>query len=99
MKDDELQKHLTYITNKKLTNLHSTKIKGVTAIWEHDTAYLSFYFDEEPTESEREDIADICTEIIAQMPKGMLEDKYLMVNNSYQLPKKFLAYEKDKSYH
>lgn len=91
MKDEELQKHLTYITNKKLTNLQSNKIRAVTAIWDHDTAFLSFYFNEEPTENERDDIADICTEIIAQMPRGMLEDRYLIVNHSYQLPKKFLA--------
>lgn len=42
MKNDELQKHLTYITGKKVIDLHSHKILGVTAIWEDDTAYLSF---------------------------------------------------------
>lgn len=94
MEDEEIQKHLTYITGRKIKAFHSNRIIGVTAIWKDDTACLSFYFNEEPTENELEDIADICTEIIAQMPKGMLEDKYLILKSFDQLPKEFLAYKK-----
>jgi hypothetical protein len=99
MEDEEIQKHLTFVTGKKVKALHSNKIIGVTAIWKDDTACLSFYFNEEPTENELDDLADICTEIIAQMPKGMLEDKYLTLKSSDQLPKEFLAYKKSENSH
>lgn len=97
MKNENLQKHLSYLTKTKVASLRSNKIIGVKAIWKDDTAYLSFYFDEEPTENEREDIADICTEIIAQMPGGMLEDKCIILKGHHQLPEHFLAYKKKYS--
>lgn len=93
MQDKELQEHLTYVTKKKVASVDSNKIIGVTALWQDDTAYLTFYFNKKPTEKELEDIADICTEIIAQFPWGMLEDKYLILENPYLLPKNFLAYK------
>lgn len=58
---------------------------------------LIYHFNEKPTEKELEDISDMCTEIIAQMPRGMLEDKYLILKDPEQLPKKFLAYKIDEN--
>ena len=94
MKDKDLQNQLTYITRIKVTALQLNKIRGVKAIWKDETAYLFFYFSEQPTENELEDIGDMCTEIIAQMPKGMLEDKYFILETSYPLSEKFLAYKR-----
>jgi hypothetical protein len=95
MNNQQIQQHLLYTTKIKVQSLNSKKIKGVTAIWEDDTAYISIYFDEKPTEEELEDSSDICTEIIAAIPGGMLEDNYRVLRSSEPLPKDFLAYQRD----
>lgn len=95
MEDSSLQKHLLYITKLKAQKLHSDKLVAVTAIWKNNTAYLSFYFNEKPTEHELEDASDTSTEIIAHMSRGMLEDNYVVIESSNQWPNTFLAYKRE----
>ncbi len=96
MNNSELQKHLTYIAKVETQALRSKNIKGVTAFWKDDIAYVSVYFDENPSEDELENVSDMCTEIIAHMPKGKLEEKYFVLTQNDPLPEEFLAYKRDE---
>jgi len=95
MNNAEIQEHLLFITKRKVQTLHSENIRGVTAVWKNDTAYITFYFAKPPTEIEQEDASVICTEIVAHMPRGMLEDQYFTLEVSKPLPSDFLAYNRE----
>src|SRR5262245_61287297 len=94
MKDAEIQNHLLFITKIKVERFfHCSKLRGVTAMWKDETAHISFYFSEKPTEQELEDASDVCTEIIASIPKGMMEENYIVLKYPQHLPEAFLAYK------
>lgn len=95
MNNHELQRHLSFITKLKMQNFKPHALEGVTAIWNNNTSNLTFYFRETPEEDELETIADICTEIIAHMPQGILNDTYEVLTEDQRLPYDFLAYKKN----
>lgn len=93
-----MQKHLLYITNLSIKDLDFiSKIRGVEAVWKENenTACISFYFNEEPTEVEQEEAAVCCTEIIAHCSNAMLEENYIRWKFPLPLPEsRFWAYKK-----
>lgn len=96
MKESEIQDHLIYITNLKVQTLHSQKLRCVTAIWKNNTANISFYFNTPPSEEEWEDVSVVCSEIVAHMPKGMLEENCIILKYPKPLPNgKFIAYKRE----
>lgn len=71
-----IQERLLYITGVIVRrDLGIPKLRGVTAYWkdEEETAYLTFYFDGEASEDEKEEASDICGGIIAQFSNGFFE--------------------------
>lgn len=94
MNNQEMQHRLNYVTKIMIENFNSNKIKGATAIWKDNTAHISIYFDKKPSEKEIEDVSVICSEIIAQMPTGMLEENFIFLDQPNKLPK-YLAYRRD----
>ena len=98
MKDSKIQDHLLYITHLKVKNLYSSpKLRGVTAIWRDDTANISFYFNDTPTEEEWENASEVCTEIVAHLPKGMLEENSYVLKYPKPLPNpEFIAYKREE---
>ncbi len=94
----DMQAHLLFLTDDTVRqNQSSTKIRGVMAEWKREsmTAHLSFYFDGEPTEDELEDASIDCTEIIAHIPDGFLEEDYIRLDYPKPLPESpFWAYRR-----
>lgn len=97
MKRENLGKHLLYVTGEELKRFKPKKIIGATAIWKNETAFITIFFDLEPNEDDLEEASCICTEIIAHIPIGMLDDQYIFLKNPEELPKEFLAYKRDDS--
>ena len=92
----DMQKHLLYLTNMTISEMNSLKIRGVVAEWseEENTAKMTFYFDGEISEDEREDAAIACTEIIAHFYDSLLEENFLRLDYPKPLPERFLAYKR-----
>lgn len=93
-----IQEHLLYITRVKVEDIHSPKIRGVTAFWrdKDNTACISFYFDGEISEKEQEDASDACTEIIAHIPESFMEENYFRWDYPKPLPKEYLAFKREE---
>lgn len=86
------QEQLLYITNLRVQEMGLPCIRCVTAYWKDNTACLTFYFDRTPLEEDIENASDICGEIIASFPDGLLEENYTKWGDPNPLPEKFLAY-------
>jgi hypothetical protein len=92
----EMQKHLLYLTKIAVSEIPSAKIRGVAAEWKEgiNTASISFFFDGEVSEDELEDASVACTEIIAHIPNGLLEENFIRCDYPNPLPKNnFWAYK------
>lgn len=89
------QKNLMHITKIKVQDIHSSKIRGVTARWKNNTACLTFYFDGAVTEDDFDAASDACGEVIAQFSNALLEENYLRWDYPKPLPDEiFLAYRR-----
>jgi len=95
-----MQEHLLYITElivKRMASL--SKVKGVMAEWGEleNTAYIAFYFDDQPTENELEDASDACGEIIAHCSNALLHEDYIRLESP--LPESpFWAYKRPENF-
>src|SRR5262245_49955067 len=90
-----LQDQLLYVTQLRVQEINSPKIRGVTAVWKDDlTANISFYFDGEITEDDFDSASDACGEIIAQFSNGLLEENYIRLDYPKPLPNENLAYKR-----
>jgi len=90
-----LQNQLLYVTQLRVKEINSPKIRGVTATWKDGiTASISFYFDGEITEEDFDSASDACGEIIAQFSNGFLEENYIRWDYPKPLPKENLAYKR-----
>lgn len=93
----DIQKKLIFLTQEEIKDMISPKFRGVTAHWRNKTAQISFYFDSEITEEERDAASDVCTYIIAHFPDGLLEENYIRLDHPNPLPKQNLAYERNET--
>lgn len=93
MDEQLIQKHLLYITKLHAAEINSAQLRGIASLWKDDIAYITFYFKQQPTEKELEDVSDVCTAIVAHMPKGMIQEKIVIVDTFQPIPSDFLAYE------
>lgn len=92
-----IQEQLLHVTELEVKRLNSAKIRGVLAQWKDRTACISFYFDGEIEEGDKEAASDICTYIIAHFPDGMLEENYIRWDTPRPLPKSNAwAYQRKK---
>ena len=92
-----MQDHAAYITNLRVIELNSPRIRGVIAKWqeEKNTLSLSFYVDGQPTEEELEDYSATCGEIIASCSNALMEENYIRWDYPKPLPdQEFLAYSR-----
>lgn len=98
MQKQDCQKKLLYITKMRVTFLESKKIKAARALWndDEDTAYISIYFDHQPSEFDLEEASDVCGEIIAEMPSdSFLNEEYIVLKDADVIPSDFIAYERN----
>lgn len=96
MQKEDWQKNLFYITKMRVTSLESKKIKAARAIWAEDTAYITIYFDEKPSEDDLEEASIICTEIIAEMPSySFLNEEFIFLKDSDKIPSDHIAFERN----
>jgi hypothetical protein len=92
-----IQEQLLYVTELEVKRLNSAKIRGVTAYWKDTTACISFYFQGEILEDDKETASDICTYIISHFPDGLLEENYIQCNYPKSLPESpFWAYKRNE---
>lgn len=91
-----IQKRLEYLTKEEVKGSISNKVRGIAAFWKEkeNTACLSFYFDGEISNNDKEEASDICTYIIAHFPDGLLEENYIRWDYPKPLPNKFLVYKR-----
>lgn len=90
----DIQNYLLFVTQKEVKRLNSHKIRAVTAYWKEKTVCLSFYFNGEIDQSDRESASDICTYIISHFPESLLEENYIRLDYPQTIPNNFLAYYK-----
>lgn len=93
MDEKLIQKHSLYITKLHAAEISSAKLKGIASLWKDDTAYITFYFKQQPTDKELEDVSDVCTAVVAHMPKGMIQEKIVILDASQPILSEFLAYK------
>jgi len=88
----DIQKHLEFLTREEIKDMISPKLRAITAIWEDNRAIISFYFDGEISDIDKDAASDACTYIIAHFPDASLEENYIRQDYPQSLPKNFLVY-------
>lgn len=91
----DIQQRLAYLTREEIKDIISPKLRGVSAFWKEQTAHISFFFDGEIDDFDRESASDVCTYIISHFPDGLLEENYIRIDYPNPLPKQFLVYSRD----
>ena len=74
------------------------KIRGVTAFWSEldETAYITFYYNDEVKENDIEAASEICAYIISHLIKGSLNEQYKRLDYPNPLPDNdFWAYRRE----
>jgi hypothetical protein len=91
-----LQQKLSSEAKWVLDDIPIKKLRGVIAEWKDETAFITFYFETEPSEDDLEEASVYCGEIIARFPSGLLNEEYLTVEISTPLPQStFWVYKKE----
>jgi DNA-binding ferritin-like protein (Dps family) len=91
----DIQNYALYITKISFEELNSLNIRGVAVQWKQNenTLHISVYFDRDPTEDEKEDVSDVCGEIIASFSDALMQENYITWEHPKPLPNPaFLAY-------
>jgi hypothetical protein len=91
----DIQQQLVYLTREEVKDIISPKLRGVSAFWKGHTAHISFFFDGEITDFDRDAASDVCTYIISHFSDGLLEENYIRLDYPNPLPKQFLVYSRD----
>lgn len=86
------QYNLAFLTREELKGITIPNLRGISAYWENNTAIITFYFNGEINEFEREAASDLCTYIISHFPNAFLEEKYIRLDYPAQLPSHFLVF-------
>lgn len=95
--NDNSQSRLNYVTQVFINPRALPSLRGVSSQWIGDTIHLSFFFDGEITEDQREEAADAATEIMAQFSKGFLSEKFISLQPHEPLPNDpFLVYKRNE---
>lgn len=81
------KEQLLYLTKLEIEDIKCPKLRGIYALWKGNTASISFYFNGEITDEERELASDACAEIIANFPDSLLEENYIRLDFPKPLPK------------
>jgi hypothetical protein len=86
--------YLLHITKLEAQDMKCGKLRAVFARWKNNTAYLSYYFDGEVTDEERDLGSDASAQIIANFPDAELVENYIRLDFPQPLPDEyFLAYK------
>lgn len=95
--NDHSQNRLNYVTRAFIKPKALPSLRGVSAQWIGDTIHLSFFFDGKITEDQREEAADIATEVIAQFSDGFLSEQFISLRPDEPLPNDpFLVYKRNE---
>lgn len=86
------QDYLAFLTREELKGVTLPNLRGITAYWEENTAKITFYFNGNISEIEKEEASDLCTYIISHFPNANLEEKYLRLDRPAPLPTRFLVF-------
>lgn len=82
--------HLILSSHKALLGAIPSKLRGLTIKFENETLYWRCYFDEEPTEEEKEVLSIANTEVLADFPMmRFTEEEY----KCYPYPLKMEMYQ------
>ncbi len=83
-KNERLRFITSYFVSQVIARLPN--LRAIAAEWKENTACISFFFYNTPTEDELDEASDVCTAVIATYPDGYLKENYITLGRDSSLP-------------